>query len=216
MTPAKPFSPTIMAALGVALGLAVLSVFVFDALGGPQHFRQLIEQAGPWAPLVFMLLKISTYIFAPLSGTPLKLIAGAAFGLWEGFAYTLVADVIGASANFWIARLLRDRAVARLAGPAALRKIDDIMEHVGGWKALAAARFVLASVYDFISYAAGLSKLRFRTFFLVTFLVGMPATFVGVFVGDAIVTNRPLFFALIGLAIVALAIQALQHRHRKK
>ena len=197
-------SRNIQIALFLALALSVGSVFIMNGLGGVTHFRGLIEGAGPWAPLVFVILKASTYVIAPLSGTPLKLVAGALFGFWDGALYALAGDVLGACLNFWIARLLRVKAIARLAGKKTLVRIDEVTAHVGGWKALLVARLLLSSLYDFISYAAGLSNLRFRHFFWVTLLAGIPSSLVTAFVGDSFVSNQGLFLGLVGLSAAVL------------
>jgi uncharacterized membrane protein YdjX (TVP38/TMEM64 family) len=184
-----------------------------EVFGGAAKFRGWIENAGVWAPLVFVLLKASTYVVAPLSGTPVKLAGGALFGFWEGAALGLTGDMIGASLNFWIARLFRNKGIARFAGPKAIKQIDDLTEHVGGWKALLAARLFLSSLYDFIAYAAGISKLPFKQFFIVSLLAGIPSTLSAAWMGDAAVTNKPFLYGLFAFsALTLVAVLLLQRK----
>src|SRR6267142_71921 len=99
------------------LGLiSVVSIAVVQLLGGGDHMRRLVEGAGVWGPVVFVALKALTNIIAPLSGSPLVIGAGAMFGVWEGVVLVTIGDVIGETANFWIARLLGRPGIARLAG----------------------------------------------------------------------------------------------------
>lgn len=213
----KPMPKGIVIALLVALAISALSLVLMEAFGGAAAMRGWIENAGVWAPLVYVGLKAATYVVAPLSGTPVKLAGGALFGFWDGAALVLVGDMIGASLNFWIARLFRDRGISRLAGKKAIKQIDDVTEHVGGWRALLAGRLFLSSLYDFISYAAGLSNLPFRQFFWVSLLAGIPSTLSAAWLGDAAVTNKPFLYGLFAFsAIMLLAVLYLQRRPQNK
>ena len=197
-------SRNVQIALLAALGISIASVVLMNLFGGVERFRMLIEAAGPFAPLAFILLKASTYVIAPLSGTPLKLAAGALFGFWDGALYAIAGDTLGACLNFWIARLFRVKAITKIAGKNALKRIDETTKHVGGWRALLVARIFLSSLYDFISYAAGLSSLSFKQFFLVSFLAGIPATFMTAWMGDSLVSNSIAFFVVAGLGALSI------------
>lgn len=199
-------SRNIQVALLAALAISLVSVVIVNALGGPERFRDIIISAGPFAPLAYVGLKAATYVIAPLSGTPIKLAGGALFGFWEGAAYALAGDMLGACINFWIARFLRLKGVVRLAGKGALKKIDETTEHVGGWRALLVARLFLPSLYDFISYAAGLSNIPFRQFFWVSLLAGIPSTLLAAWLGDSLVTNPAIFYWMTGIAAVIIVL----------
>lgn len=199
-------SRSIRLALLGALVVSIVSVLAMNMFGGVEQFRKLIESAGPFAPLAFIVLKASTYVIAPLSGTPLKLASGALFGFWDGALYALAGDVLGACLNFWIARLFRVKAIVKIAGKKSIKQIDQTTEHIGGWRALLVARIVLSPLYDFISYAAGLSNLPFKQFFVVTLFAGIPSTFLTALLGDSLVANQPLFFGLMAVGFVAIVL----------
>jgi uncharacterized membrane protein YdjX (TVP38/TMEM64 family) len=200
----KPMPRSLIVALLVALGISALSLVLMEALGGAAKFRDWIEGTGAWAPLAYVGLKAATYVFAPLSGTPVKLAGGALFGFWDGAALVLLGDMLGASLCFWIARVFRNRGITRFAGKNAIKQIDDLTEHVGGWRALLAARLFLSSLYDFISYAAGVSKLPYRQFFWVSLLAGIPSTLSAAWLGDAAVTNKPFLYGLFAFSAITL------------
>lgn len=213
----QPLPKGLVIALLIALSISALSIVLFNIFDGGPKMRHWIESAGAWAPLVYIALKASTYVIAPLSGTPVKLAGGALFGFWEGAALGLTGDMIGASLNFWIARLFRDKAITKLSGRKAIKQIDDLTEHVGGWRALLAARIFLASLYDFISYAAGLSKLPFKQFFWVSLFAGIPSTLMAAWLGNAAVTNKSFLYILFSLSAAGLvALLFLQRFQSKK
>lgn len=209
----KPLPKGLIIALAIALAISAVSIALVELFDVGIKMRQWIESAGPWAPLAYLGLKASTYVIAPLSGTPVKLAGGALFGFWEGAALGLAGDVLGGSLNFWIARLFRDKAITRLAGRKAIKQIDELTEHVGGWRALLAARLLLSSLYDFISYAAGLANLPFKHYFLVSFFAGIPSTLMAAWLGNAAVTNTKFLYILFAVSAVGLIVLLFQHRH---
>jgi uncharacterized membrane protein YdjX (TVP38/TMEM64 family) len=153
-------------------GLAVfvafgVGFFVFVQAVGPEPLRDVVASAGPLAPIAYVLLKACTVVVTPLSGTPLRMTAGALFGFWDGVLLSVVGGVLGGSANFWIARHFGRGAVARVLGPAALARVEPILDRLADWRALALARVVLAPLWDVLSYGVGLTKLRFRTYLAV-------------------------------------------------
>jgi len=156
--------------VGVA-GVAVSFVAIFIAIQviGPERLQELVQASGPFAPIVFVLLKASTLVIAPISGTPLRFAAGAMFGFWEGFALSVCGSVLGGSTNFWIARLFGRRIVVRLLGAGAFARVEPMLGRLGNWRALILARLVLAPLWDLISYGVGLTRLRFRTYVTVAF-----------------------------------------------
>src|SRR3989344_8827990 len=150
----------VIAALTLA-GLGLLELF-----GGLDRLVRIVKDAGPWAPVMFILLKTLSYVIAPLSGAPLKITAGALFGFWPAFLYSLIGDTFGGSLNYWVARGLGRPAVAKLIGSKDLNEVEVLRKRVGNTRALIFSRIVLSPIYDFISYAAGLMKVPFSMFVL--------------------------------------------------
>jgi uncharacterized membrane protein YdjX (TVP38/TMEM64 family) len=202
----------LLPALVVVIIISLLSVLAMEALGGAEQVRTWVAGSGSWAPLVFVLLKASTYVIAPLSGTPLKITAGALFGVWEGLLLTSLGDVLGGSLNFWIARWLGRPGIRRFAGAKAIKQVDETVQHVGGWKALLMARLVLSALYDFISYAAGLSNLKFKHYLWVTVVGGIPAGLMYVWLGDSLTNGSTAIFVLLGLGVLVGLAAWLQKR----
>lgn len=185
--PNLPQRPAWTSLILPALLFAILIVGLVALINaiGLENIREAIASAGPAAPLLYIALKAVTYIVAPLSSGPIQFGSGILFGLWEGTLYTLIGEVIGGSVNFWIARLFGRRVVARLAGENGLQRIDAFYAHVGEWRSLVYARLFLFSVWDFLSYAAGFTPVRFRSYLIVALVVGFFPTFLAVALGTA-------------------------------
>ena len=158
MQEASPVSPRALA-VGALLLLALtgLLIVLIDWVGIEQ-LKDMIEGAGPLAPLLYILFKAAAYVFAPLSSGPVQLVAGLLFGVLPGTLYTVIGEVLGGTLSFLIARHLGRPAVRSFAGEAGLARIDEFVGQLGGWRALVYARLFLFAIYDFISYAAGFAK----------------------------------------------------------
>ena len=174
-----------------ALGLAALvfcgiGLFVFVQAVGPERLRDAVTATGPLAPIAYVLLKAATVIVTPISGSPLRLTAGALFGFWDGVALSVLGGVLGGSANFWIARRFGRGAVARLLGPAALARVEPMLGRLANWKALALARVVLAPFWDVLSYGVGLTRLRFRTYLAVAIVGDLVPSMILVGLGSSV------------------------------
>lgn len=200
----------LMAGLGFTIFLTVLTVGI-NAIG-VENLQQFIVDAGPLAPLVYILIKAATYVFAPLTSGPIQVIAGTIFGnVWLGVLYTLIGEVIGGSISFWIARKLGRPVVERFVGESGMRQVDNFYQNqLGGWKSLAVARVVLFSLWDFLSYAAGLAKsVRFTSYVAVSAILGVIPTFAFVWIGERAVGDSSALIWIYGLVAVLILVPVL-------
>lgn len=177
------------------IGITLALTFGIQAVG-LERLQQTIVEAGPVAPLVYILVRASTFIAAPLSSGPIQFAAGILFGLWPGTVYSLLGELIGGSANFWIARLLGRPVVARLVGQGGMARVEKFYRQVGKAWTLVYARLFLFAIYDFISYAAGFTPMKYRQYVLVTALVGIVPTFAAVAVGTTLTGDSGQLIAL--------------------
>ncbi|KKR39509.1 hypothetical protein A2210_02650 [Candidatus Woesebacteria bacterium RIFOXYA1_FULL_40_18] len=160
---------------------------------GLEKIRGIIIQAGFWGPLVYILLHLLTHIVAPLQGTPIMFIGFAVFGKWT-IIYTYIVALISSATNFWIARKLGRDIVIKLVGKEGMVKIDHIAVHEGP-KALIIIRFFQGWISDFVSYASGLTSIKFSTYYIISALVPIPWTVATFLFFDSIPQQQTLFWA---------------------
>lgn len=195
----------------------IVTMVLVEFTGGPAAFRSLIENAGPWTPVVYVLLKAATYVIAPLSGTSIKLASGALFGVWEGLLLSVIGDTLGSALNYWIARVFGRAGIKKFAGKKSLAQVDHVASKVATWRILLGARLILSFMYDFISYAAGLAKFRFGQFVAVSALGGIPISLLYAAVGDAAVESSSvsrIMIAIFSLTLIGAIGAYLYHRQQ--
>ena len=162
----------------VVTGLAVYF------LGGinPVQLQEWLNQAGIWAPIIYIII----YTFATvlvLPSTALNLTGGAIFGPWLGTLWTSIAAVIAAVVAFAFTRTIgREIITQKLAGH--WQSMDAEMRQ-GGLFYIFAIRLLPIIPYGLVNFAAGLTSIRFRDYFLGTILGTVPGVLPFVMLGSS-------------------------------
>lgn len=161
-----------------AVQSVILLLFVVALIVGGSFLINVEElegwvgRTGLWGPLVLILLKASTIVFAPLSGSPLYPLAGAIFGPWWGLLYIVLGDMLGAVVSFALSRLYGRKLIERFLSGSNLAFLDTALSYMGTLKGFLIARVLFSPLPEVASYAAGLTKLPFIPFFLIHSVVG--------------------------------------------
>jgi uncharacterized membrane protein YdjX (TVP38/TMEM64 family) len=176
--------------------------------------RDYLLAWGWWAPLVSTLLQVLTSIFAPLPSFMLAFANAMLFGLWWGGLLTWTSALLAAAICFKIARQWGRPAVRRFVPQSALDSTDRFfLRH--GLSAVLVARVIPFINPDVVSYAAGLTPMRWRPFMLSIGAGSLPSTALYSYLGSrGITTVGWLFVPLIVLGIAAF-LGAMLHRYRE-
>lgn len=147
------------------------------------------EALGPWGPIGFVVM-YAVLIVATVPGTVVTIAGAAIFPLWATYGLVLAGAMLGASASFGIGRLLGRDAIRNFLEESDSSAVDKLRE----WTAriednglLAVAYLRIAYVpFSVLNYAAPLTGVSFRDYFVGTFLGILPGTFVFVFMGNVL------------------------------
>jgi uncharacterized membrane protein YdjX (TVP38/TMEM64 family) len=141
------------------------------------ELNRFLEMAGPWAPLIYILIYAAGIcLFVP--GTVLTALGAAIFGPYDGFLYAWVGAIAGASAAFWIGRSL-GREFAATVIKDRLKKYDDTIERNG----FATVLYLRLVYFPFtpMNFGMGLTKVKFWDYFFGTGLGIIVGTFIFTF-----------------------------------
>eukprot|EP00930_Biecheleria_cincta_P048765 TRINITY_DN34025_c0_g1_i1.p1 TRINITY_DN34025_c0_g1~~TRINITY_DN34025_c0_g1_i1.p1 ORF type:complete len:276 (+),score=16.95 TRINITY_DN34025_c0_g1_i1:30-830(+) len=132
--------------------------------------------SGPLAPLTFGLAYVLTLCLAA-PATPLTLSAGYLFGLLQGFSIAMLAGSFAGSICFLLARtLLRPWVTKLAAGNEALNRLNRAVE-LRGFQIIFLLRLSPLVHFSILSYACGLSRVKFTSFLCANILGFAPCTF---------------------------------------
>ncbi|MEG0568333.1 MAG: TVP38/TMEM64 family protein, partial [Clostridium sp.] len=127
--------------------------------------REYILGFGVWAPIVSFILMILQSVVAPLPAFIITFANAAIFGWVYGAILSWSSAMAGAALCFFIARLLGRDAIEKLTSKSAVKKADDFFKDYGTYAVLIARLLPFIS-FDIVSYAAGLTGMRFWSFFI--------------------------------------------------
>ncbi len=179
------------ALLVLLLGIAAYTVHATDFLDQLDYasVQQRFDALGPWGPVGFVVL-YAVLIVATVPGTVVTIAGAAIFPLWATYGLVLAGAMLGASISFGIGRLLgRDaiRGFLEQSESAAVEKLREWTERIEENGLLAVAYLRIAYVpFSLLNYAAPLTGVRFRDYFLGTLLGILPGSFVFVFMGNVL------------------------------
>ncbi|MCZ2811007.1 VTT domain-containing protein [Modestobacter sp. VKM Ac-2979] len=202
----------LLVALVVAGGAIALTADLPDVA----TLRDWLADVGPlgWATLVAGLALAT---LAPVPRTALSLLAGVLAGFWGGLALALTSGVLGAAAGFLLARGLGREVVTRLAGPR-LARADALLSE-RGFLAVLIGRLTPIVPFTVVSYAAGLSGMRWRDHLAGSALGLVPGTVlhvsIGATVGAAGRGGVPLLASLVPLTVALVVLGVATHRRRR-
>lgn len=186
--------------------------FLFDE--NLDAVRSYILSFGILAPVISLALMMLQAIISPIPAFALSIANGLAFGAFWGAALTLAGRLLAATLCFYIARAVGKGAVEALVGGKAARRSEVWLEN-WGVEAVLLTRLIPFFSFDLVSYAAGLSRLRFRQFILATVIGEIPAAIIYSWVGARAPDFIWLLILINGGVFVAVAAISYLLRRRK-
>jgi uncharacterized membrane protein YdjX (TVP38/TMEM64 family) len=179
--------------------------------------RDYILSFGLLAPIASCFLMVLQALVAPVPSFLITFANGLAFGVFWGWMLSLFGHVLAAAVCFWISRSLGRVPVEVLVGKTGLQSADRWFARWGMY-AVFVGRLVPGIAFDVISYAAGLTRMRFRNFILATTLGIFPQTFLYSYLGRRAPEYVTLFLvtsALVVAGVVAVAVIRYRRERRK-
>ncbi len=164
-----------------------------------------IERLGAWGPIAYIGFFAASMLFAPVPTAPAPIIAATVFGGALGFLYTLIGTAIGSTVCFALARVLGRPALRRLMSDAAVEKIDELGERLGLRLLIVLRLFPIAGV-DYVSYAAGLTRMHFGPYIVVSVLASAPILGLAAVLGEGVVGDWRLLAAAAAGIVVFFAL----------
>ena len=191
---------------------------IFDPQGDAA--REFIKSYGVYAMAVSFALMMLQSVMAPLPAFILTFANAALFGWKVGAVLSWSSAMAGAALCFYISKILGRDIATKFAPKAALESVDVFFDRYGKY-AIVVCRLLPFVSFDIVSYAAGLTSMRFVPFFIATGIGQLPATIVYSYVGGMLTGGAQKFvsglFILFGVSILGFMIKKiLDDRKRKR
>jgi uncharacterized membrane protein YdjX (TVP38/TMEM64 family) len=170
-----------------------------------------VNQLGWLAPVLFLVLYcLATLLFLPTM--VITFAGGAIFGPFVGTLLNLFGATWGAACSFLITRHLISDWVSQNKGTRIRKLIQEVEQK--GWMSVALLRLFPIIPFNIVNYGLGVTKIKFRTYLITTFVFLIPPEIIYTYFGyagmDVLLTQGAFYrnggMILSGIAIVILCL----------
>lgn len=183
--------------------IAIICFYILRLLGlNFEVLSNIIREQGIWGQIVFVLYGITAAVIAPLNTIILMPLLLSTYGLWLTITLTFIANFIGGLACFLIAKNFGRPFMKNFVPKKAMKEIDHFSK-VSDWKSFLFIRLLGGNYYDYVSYAAGLTKISFKTYTWVTLITCLAWTSFSIYIiYKATIVGPPDSLAILGSSYI--------------
>lgn len=168
-----------------------------------REVKRFILSYGNFATVIFLILYSLKPIVLVIPVWPLSVIAGNIFGPYKALLLSMTGCFLSGTLAFFLAKFLGRSFVDKLLKGKAMTLDSNIEKH--GFKIMAIMRLTFIFPYDPLSYAAGLTKMKYRDFILGTMIGVFPEMISYSFMGKSLEHPLSIKFAAPIVLIIAVA-----------
>jgi len=204
---AKGLLWTIVIVILVAIATLFLSKINFE------YIRQVLENAGILAPVVYILFMAVAIIVSPIPSLPLTIMAGVLFGGFMGGTYSIIGAELGALIAWWIGKKYGVKIIKKM-----FKHCITIPKRYRGtyfFGFIFVSRLLPIFQFDLVSYTAGILRMRFWPFALATLLGMLPVTYLFSYSGTYFVFGNVYLNVILTLLLILLMVQLPRWLHKK-
>lgn len=205
-----------LAVLMAMFGVVILTIIIGGEMLSMNEsefhrFFEHLRESGYGLPLTIL-----TFVLAAFLGAPQwALIAGVvvAFGPLSGGVYAWIATMVSATLDFWLGRWMGAERLQRYGGDLVNRIIRIVRKN--GLVTSFAVRFVPTGPFVLVNMAAGVSRMRFPSFFIGTGVGIVPKIAIVALVGQGLISGaegKVVMTVFIGLALLLVGLMFLARK----
>lgn len=187
-------------------------------ISDPEAFQAWVDSKGIVGIIIFMVLNILQVILAIIPGGPFEIAAGYAFGIIKGSILCDIAMTAGSMIIFFLVRKFGMRFIELFVDREKVENLA-ILKTNHKKNALLFLFFLLPGTpKDLLSYAVGLTDIKFSTWLLINLIGRFPAILLSAMSGSSLVEKRYEYFAIfMGIILFFYLIGAfIYRRHNNK
>ena len=163
----------------------------------PESVTEFVRGFGMLAPMIMVIIFILESIIAPIPGQVVTMAAGSLYGPIWGSLLAIFGVVLGSIFPFYISKIFGRPVVEKLVNPKQLEKADRFFNEKKGVLLFMLIRVLPIATFDVISYSAGLTKMSFAKYLVVTFIATIPKVLIYTNIGYFLVNGSMTAFVIL-------------------
>ena len=176
-------SVTVLIALMI-LGTVTLGPRLVETAKDPEQFREFIGDNGPKSVLIFIGIQFLQVVFAFIPGEFVELGAGYAFGGIIGTVLCLIGSALATLLIFGLTRLLGKKFTSIMIDRRDLKRLKFLNDDKKLVVLMALLYFIPGTPKDLITYFAGITKIKFGIFMIISTFCRIPSVVTSTFAGS--------------------------------
>ena len=207
---------TVLIAL-MTIGSILLGPHLVDAVKDPQKFRELLG-TGVKSYFIFLGIQMAQIIFAFIPGELVEIGAGYVYGNFKGTVLCMLGSAVATFIIFGLTRMLGKKFTSIMIDSKDFKRLKFLQNEKNLELLFILLYFIPGTPKDLITYFAGVTKIKFGVFMVISTFCRIPSILTSTLVGSALGEERYLMsvivFAITGvIAIIGLYVY---HRISKK
>lgn len=195
------------------IGLIIVAIILLGYFFGPtlveffsdmDRIKELIDSAGVFGPLIFIILQVAQVVLAPIPGNVVGAVGGIIFGWW-GLLLTIIGSILGMMIVVAISRKFGRPFVEKFFSKEQIKKFDFLLEGRGATFALFLIFLLPFFPDDLIGYVSGLTKIRFRNIIIVSVVGRLPMHILTNFFGAQVFEGNWIIIVIMLVIVGAIA-----------
>lgn len=188
----------------IAILIVLLNRFgILKHIFNIRHIKHFILSYGKFSAVIFILIYTVKPIVFLFPASVLSVIAGNIFGSSMAFSLSMAGCFLSANFAFFIARILGKPYVDKVLKGKVLKLDENIEKH--GLVIIMLMRLAFVFPFDPVSYAAGLTKMKYKNFIFGSMIGVAPEMLAYAYLGKNMEKpfSRNFFVPIIGIVVIA-------------
>ncbi len=194
---------------------AFITITYFVNTYGVNKIKENIGQIGEFIPLGIFSMRFISIIIPALPSTAYSLLSGALLGFKKGLLVICLADLISCSISFYLSRKYGRSIVRKIVGDNSMKRIENFSKNNIEGNFFLMTGILMTGLFDFFSYAIGLTKTSFKKFLPALFLSIILSNPPIVGLGSGVLNGgrQLIIFALIGIFLLSIISAKIKFRN---
>ncbi len=189
----------------------IVSVVLFATLGAQlvrfvsdsDAFRAWIDARGFWGKLAYVGIVFAQIVVAIIPGEPVELVAGYAFGAWQGLLLAEIGIILGSACVYLFVKKFGTKAVEAFVPREKIESFSFLQSSAKRNAIVFLIFFIPGTPKDVLTYFVGLTPMKLGEWLLITGIARIPSvlssTLTGAAVGDNNFVSAAVIYGITGI-----------------
>ncbi|MEG1931392.1 MAG: VTT domain-containing protein, partial [Anaerovorax sp.] len=183
----------------------------FKTMEGVNAFLSQYKAASVF---IYIGLQIMQILVSIIPGQILQFASGYAYTFIFGYLYSIIGIAIGTLCTFYLARVLGKDAMHLIFGEERITKFVKIFNSEKAYVVIFVLYIIPGFPKDLITYAAGVSEIKFKPFLTLALVGRTPALMATILMGSMLKNGSYTGLIIFAIFAVILCVVCLCNRHK--